>query len=405
MKVIQEPGKALVKAWVEGVPIEEEVWQQTRNIASFPFVKGIVVLADSHVGKAGPVGACIATEGALICGLTGVDLGCGVLATKTSLKAHQLPDNLDPLRFVIEASIPHGRTDNGGRNDRGAWGNAPNIVLDTWSELYEEFDKLTENYPKLKSFPGRINQLGTLGQGNHAWSLNIDHATNDVWLLLHSGSRGIGNSIGTHFIKTAEQLMKQYFIELPDNQLGYLPEGTKEFNDYIKLVHWAQRYAFVNREIMMKNAIDAINKSGLVPPFEANLTIVNCHHNYIASEKHYGKKMWITRKGAIRAGEGEYGVILGTMAGESHIVIGKGNRESFMTCSHGAGRAMSRTKARATFTLEDHIKATEGVSCRKDLEVIDETPMAYKDLKAVMAAQTDLVDIVHTIKEILTIKG
>lgn len=405
MKVINEPGRAIIKAFVDGVPIEDDVWTQVKQVAGLPFVKGIAVMSDAHKGIGCSVGTVVATEGAISCALAGVDLGCGCIAMRTSLKAYNLPDNLDSLRFAIEAFVPHGRTDNGGKNDKGSWSEIPELVVNEWMKHKEEFDLLTKDYQKLQNFPGTLRQFGTMGGGNHMLSINIEDETQDVWILLHSGSRGIGNAIGSYFIDYSKELMKQYFIKLESEDLSYLVEGTKPFNDYIKLVHWAQAYAFSSRQIMVHNCVEAMKKSGLLPYFEPNLEVVNAHHNYIASEKHFGKKMFVTRKGAIKAGKGDLGVILGHMGGLSHIIEGKGNYQSLMSCSHGAGRAMSRNKAKQIFTLEDHIKATEGVSCRKDLDVIDETPMAYKNFEKVMEAQQDLVLIKHTIREVLTIKG
>ena len=250
----------------------------------------------------------------------------------------------------------------------------------------------------------RVNHLGTLGTGNHFIEVCLDENEN-VWFLLHSGSRGVGNRFGTFFIELAKNDMRQWMINLPDQDLAYLPQGTEHFEDYVRAVHWAQDYALANRELMMRNLIAAVQASGEVPAFEANVEVVSCHHNYVTWEHHYGENVLITRKGAVRAREGDMGIIPGSMGARSYIVRGKGNPESFMSCSHGAGRAMSRTEAKRRFTLDDHAKATAGVECRKDADVIDETPMAYKSIDAVMEAQRDLVDVVHTLRQVVCVKG
>jgi tRNA-splicing ligase RtcB (3'-phosphate/5'-hydroxy nucleic acid ligase) len=245
----------------------------------------------------------------------------------------------------------------------------------------------------------RVNHLGTLGTGNHFIEVCLDESEN-VWFLLHSGSRGVGNRFGTFFIELAKNDMRQWMINLPDQDLAYLPQGTEHFGDYVRAVHWAQDYALANRELMMRNLIAAVKASGEVPAFEANVEVVSCHHNYVTWEHHYGENVLITRKGAVRAREGDMGIIPGSMGARSYIVRGKGNPESFMSCSHVAGRAMSRTEAKRRFSLDDHAKATAGIECRKDADVIDETPMAYKSIDAVMEAQRDLVDVVHTLRQV-----
>src|SRR5271155_5403546 len=250
----------------------------------------------------------------------------------------------------------------------------------------------------------RVNHMGTLGTGNHFIEVCLDENEN-VWFLLHSGSRGVGNRFGTFFIELAKNDMRQWMINLPDKDLAYLPQGTEHFEDYVRAVHWAQDYALANRDLMMQNMIAAVQGSGEVPAFEANVEVVSCHHNYVTWEHHYGENVLITRKGAVRAREGDMGIIPGSMGARSYIVRGKGNPESFMSCSHGAGRAMSRTEAKRRFTLDDHAKATAGVECRKDADVIDETPMAYKSIDAVMEAQRDLVDVVHTLRQVVCVKG
>jgi tRNA-splicing ligase RtcB len=326
-----------------------------------------------------------------------------MMAVQTSLHANQLPDNLHGIRETIEKAVPHGRTDNGGKNDRGAWANVPVTHESVWTKLHERYEAIVAKYPKL-NHPGRINHLGTLGTGNHFIEVCLDES-NNVWFMLHSGSRGVGNRFGTFFIELAKQDMRKWFINVPDADLAYLPQGTEHFNDYVDAVHWAQDYAMANRQLMMSNMIAAIANSGLVPAFEATLEVVNCHHNYVAWENHYGENVLVTRKGAVRARAGDMGIIPGSMGAQSFIVRGKGNPESFNSCSHGAGRAMSRAEAKRRFTVADHIAATAGVECRKDEDVIDETPMAYKPISAVMDAQKDLVEIVHTLHQVVCVKG
>jgi tRNA-splicing ligase RtcB len=395
---------APIKAWTLGVPVEAAAKQQLLNIATLPFIyRWIAVMPDVHLGKGATIGSVIPTKKAIIPAAVGVDIGCGMMAVRTSLTANELPDNLAPLRSVIEQAVPHGRTDNGRANDRGAWRNPPPRNAEAWAQLEPKYSEIVAKHPRL----GRGNDsshLGTLGTGNHFIEVCLDEA-NDVWIVLHSGSRGVGNRIGTFFIELAKQDMRKFMINLPDEDLAYLPEGTDHFNDYVKAVHWAQSYAKMNRELMMAAILDAVRKSELLPPFEADAEVVNCHHNYVAIEEHYGARVFVTRKGAVRAGKGDLGIIPGSMGAKTFIVRGKGNPESFESCSHGAGRAMSRNEAKRRFTLNDHARATEGIECRKDAEVIDETPAAYKSIDAVMQAQQDLVDVVHTLKQVVVVKG
>lgn len=393
-----------IKAWTRGVPVEEEAKKQLRNIASLPFIfRWIAVMPDVHLGKGATVGSVIPTKKAIIPAAVGVDIGCGMMAVRTSLNARDLPDNLYGLRAVIERAVPHGRTDNGGRNDRGAWRKPPSSTLGRWKELEPAYTRLAAKYPRL----GRgndLNHLGTLGTGNHFIEVCLDEEQN-VWIVLHSGSRGVGNRIGQFFIELAKQDMRKVIANLPDRDLAYLDEGTEHFDDYVEAVHWAQSFAMANRELMMQSILDAIRDSQLLPPFDANAEIVNCHHNYVAIEEHFGERVFVTRKGAVRAGLNDLGIIPGSMGAKSFIVRGKGNKESFESCSHGAGRAMSRGEAKRRFTIEDHARATAGIECRKDKDVLDETPGAYKSIDAVMNAQSDLVEVVHTLKQVVVVKG
>lgn len=391
-----------IKAWVRGVPVEEQALQQLRNVADLPFVhKHLAVMPDVHWGRGATIGSVIPTKGAIVPAAVGVDIGCGMMAVRLSVRAGELPDNLAAIRADIEAAVPHGRTDNGGPNDRGAWGDVPAAHGRTWQEFADEYERIVDRHPKARAY-NTANHLGTLGTGNHFVELCLDEA-DALWVMLHSGSRGLGNRFGSYFIEAAKQDMRRWFINLPDADLAYIPEGSPLFGDYMKAVSLAQRFARRNREAMMDAVLACLARhfADLRPDEMA----VNCHHNYVTQEKHFGAKVWVTRKGAVRAGKGELGIIPGSMGAKSFIVRGKGNRDAFESCSHGAGRAMSRGAAKQRFTVADHEKATAGVECRKDEGVIDETPGAYKDIDAVMAAQADLVDVVHTLRQIVCVKG
>src|SRR5262245_16732458 len=360
-------------------------------------------MPDVHWGIGATVGSVIPTRGAIIPAAVGVDIGCGMIAVETSLNARDLPYNLKAIRTAIEKAVPHGRTNNGGSGDRGAWHEIPTRSQEVWSNLKPRYDLILLKHPKL----GRgndVNHLGTLGTGNHFIEVCLDEDEH-LWFMLHSGSRGVGNRMGTYFIDLARNDMKNLLVNLPDKDLAYLSEHTKHFDDYIEAVSWAQDYAQWNRNLMMEQVVSAVRRSGEVPDFTAELKVINCHHNYVARERHYGEDVLVTRKGAVRARQGDMGIIPGSMGARSYIVRGKGNPESFESCSHGAGRAMSRREAKRRFTLEDHARMTAGVECRKDSEVIDETPGAYKPIDAVMAAQADLVEIVHTLRQVVCVKG
>ena len=403
-ETIHVEGGRPVKAWTRGVPFDAKAKDQVTNLATMPFVfPHVAVMPDVHAGLGATVGSVIATHGAIIPAAVGVDIGCGMVAARTNLRASDLPDSLAGVRAAIEAAVPHGRSDFGGREDRGGWRTGlPSEVSAAWADLADRHVTLTDKHPKVKH-PRPAGQLGTLGTGNHFIEVCLDEAQ-DVWVMLHSGSRGQGNAIGTYFIELAQREMRRWFVNLPDRDLAYLPEGSAYFDDYIEAVSWAQAYARVNRAVMLERTLAAVAGS-LGRPVSGTMEAVNCHHNYVAREHHYGRDLLVTRKGAVRAGEGELGIIPGSMGARSYIVRGKGNPESFCSCSHGAGRTMSRTEAKKRFTVEDHARATAGVECRKDAGVIDEIPMAYKDIDAVMAAQADLVDIVHTLRQVVCVKG
>jgi tRNA-splicing ligase RtcB len=323
-----------------------------------------------------------------------------MMACKTTLKAEDLPDNLAPLRSAIERAVPHGRVP--GSRDPGAWSKTPGSVNTAWAQLEPEFTELCRDYPKIAK-TNHIQHLGTLGSGNHFIEVCLDEA-GFVWFMLHSGSRGVGNFIGTMFIELAKQDAMRNNVHLPDRDLAYFEEGARYFGDYVRAVGWAQKFAAINREVMMKRVIEAA-KTVIHKNFQSHIEAVNCHHNYVQKEHHFGEDVYVTRKGAVSAKAGQLGIIPGSMGARSYIVRGKGNADSFESCSHGAGRVMSRGEAKRRFTLADHRAATEGVECRKDKDVIDETPAAYKDIDAVMEAQRDLVEVVHTLKQVVCVKG
>lgn len=392
-----------VKMWTNGVPVEDEAQKQLENAARLPIVfKHIAAMPDVHYGIGATVGSVIPTFKAIIPAAVGVDIGCGMMACKTTLNARDLPDNLGPLRSAIEKAVPHGSNPKRMGRDKGAWETPPDETDAAWAQLVDEFDLICEDYPRIRN-TNNHKHLGTLGTGNHFIEVCLDEA-GAVWFMLHSGSRGVGNAIGTHFIELAKKDAELHQRNLPDQDLAYFEEGAKYFGDYVRAVGWAQKFARANREVMMQRVVAAARKV-IAKPFEARVEAVNCHHNYVSRETHFGEDVLVTRKGAVSAKAGELGIIPGSMGAKSYIVRGKGNPESFMSCSHGAGRKMSRTKAKKLFTIADQIAATEGVECRKDADVIDEIPMAYKDIDAVMEAQKDLVEVVYTLKQVVCVKG
>jgi len=396
-------GGSPVKMWTRGVPVDDKAKDQLSRAAKMPFIfKHVAAMPDVHVGIGATVGSVIPTRGAVIPAAVGVDIGCGMMAARTSLVASDLPDNLEGVRAAIERAVPHGRKVGRGARDTGAWGDPPPAIVEAWATLAERFKRLVAKYPRLEKTNNLVH-LGTLGTGNHFIELCLDTEAR-VWVMLHSGSRGVGNAIGTFFIELAKQDMRKWFVNLPDEDLAYFPEGTDHFDDYIEAVEWAQDYAALNRRMMMTNVIRAL-RGVIARPFDAELEAVNCHHNYVTRENHFGENVLVTRKGAVRAAKGVMGIIPGSMGAKSFIVRGLGNAESFDSCSHGAGRVMSRTQAKKEVSLAEHIADTAGVECRKDESVIDETPRAYKPIEAVMAAQADLVEIVHTLKQVVCVKG
>jgi tRNA-splicing ligase RtcB (3'-phosphate/5'-hydroxy nucleic acid ligase) len=383
---------ALVKAWVKGVPIDEEAIQQALKTAALPFIfKHVALMPDAHVGIGATVGTVIATRGAIVPAAVGVDIGCGMIAAQTSLSVDNLPDNLNKLRLSLEEAVPVGF----GKHQKQT--NESDRAHKAFEPLHERLVDLLNHIGYNTDVGNCAKQLGTLGGGNHFIEVCRD-ADNNVWIVLHSGSRGIGNQLGRFFIDRAKSRMKEWLIELEDPDLAYLPEQSPDFKDYLNAVMWAQDYAAQNRKVMMENLI---RKTGWILSGE----LVNCHHNYISHENHFGTDVLVTRKGAVRASKGTKGIIPGSMGVGTYIVEGLGNPESFESCSHGAGRKMSRNEAKKNIGLEDHIEATKHVECRKDSGVIDESPAAYKDLNAVMEAQHTLVKPIAKLEPIICVKG
>ena len=406
MKQVYSGERVHAKIWTDHV--EDTAMEQIENLCKLPFIhKHVAIMPDVHCGYGSTVGSVIPTKGAIIPAAVGVDIGCGMMAVKIEA---DIPDNLSKVRSAIEAAIPHGRSNHGGPDDVGAWENwdaLPTQIQTAWNTMSRtvEWTFIKEKYPELIAGRRGVNtfrHLGTLGTGNHFIELCMDE-NQEPWVMLHSGSRGIGNRIGTFFIQLAKEEMKRWFCNVPDADLSYFPEGTVHFDAYRKAVHWAQEYARINRELMMDQVMMALAK--IMPGLFVTKTAVNCHHNYGERENHFGANVWVTRKGAVRARKGDLGIIPGSMGTRSYIVEGLGNKDSFNSCSHGAGRVMSRTKARNKFTIEDLKAQTEGVECRKDIDVIDEIPGAYKDIDEVMANQSDLVKPIHTLRQIVCVKG
>ncbi len=396
VKMLLDKGNVPIKIYTE--EIESSALDQLKQIAQLPFIHShIAAMPDVHTGIGATVGSVIPTKGAIIPSAVGVDIGCGMNALRLSLSASQLPDNLKAVRLAIEEVVPVGFDMH----------RAPQAQRSTVQSLNQGLEKILEKHPAIVKMIKRIyetwtQQLGTLGGGNHFIEVCLDEQQ-AVWIMLHSGSRGIGNVMGRYFIDLAKQEAEQQGIVLPNRDLAYFREGAQHFEDYVEAVQWAQDYALSNRREMMRLILAALRK--VFPHFEVTKEAINCHHNYVAIEQHFGEQVYLTRKGAISAREGELGIIPGSMGAKSYIVRGKGNAESFCSCSHGAGRRMSRTQAKKQFNQEDMLLQTQGVECRKDSGVIDEIPQAYKDIDEVMANQVDLVEVVHTLKQVICVKG
>jgi len=394
-----------LKLWDSHQPFEDGAMEQLKNVASLPFIhKHVAGMPDVHWGMGATIGSVIATKGAIVPAAVGVDIGCGMMAVQTSLVASDLPDNLHAVRSDIEAAVPHGRTDNGGKNDRGSWGDTiTGDASNRWLNLTSRYDEITLKHPKAKAF-NTWEHMGTLGTGNHFIEVCLDE-NDSVWVMLHSGSRGVGNRIGMYFIQKAKEEMARYYIDkfLPDKNLAYLVERTELFDDYVCAVEWAQEYALENRKSMMHATLNAMRKT--LPEFYLTEMAVNCHHNYVSRENHFNANVLVTRKGAVRARKGDLGIIPGSMGTGSFIVEGLGSKQSFCSCSHGAGRVMSRGQAKKAISMEDHAKAMVGIEARLDKDVLDESPAAYKDIGAVMEAQDDLVKIKYRLRQVVNVKG
>jgi tRNA-splicing ligase RtcB len=402
MPIVQTLHKGRVPVHIYTDEIDHAALQQLLNIASLPIVHPhIAAMPDVHAGIGATVGSVIPTRSAIIPAAVGVDIGCGMNAVRTTLTASQLPDNLARLRSAIEAAVPVGFEQHAWDKVRGS------AHARVGRPLNDRLDRIVGKHGGIMKMQSKfaqtwICQLGTLGGGNHFIEICIDEEQR-VWIMLHSGSRGIGNVIGRYFISAARKDMLRHQIHLPDKDLAYFSEGSTLFDDYVEAVDWAQDYALINRREMMRRVVDVLGQH--LPAFKLDGEAINCHHNYVSREEHGGEKVYVTRKGAISAREGELGIIPGSMGAKSFIVRGKGNAESFCSCSHGAGRRMSRSDAKRRFNRFDLIAQTEGVECRKDGGVVDEIPAAYKDIDKVMAHQTDLVEVVHTLRQVVCIKG
>lgn len=385
-----------IQIWTDDV--DERSKLQLSNIASLPFIHHhVAAMPDVHLGKGATIGSVIATRKAIIPAAVGVDIGCGMLACQLSLTANDIDEkSLQKVYHQITRDIPVGRN----------WHKEDRALMDAAKPFEARLTAMTKKHPGLLKSFSRFNtwiyQMGTLGSGNHFIEICLDE-NDHVWVMLHSGSRGIGNGLADYFIELARKDMERLMVNLPDHDLAYFSEGTEYFDDYVEGVHWAQEYAYQNRQSMLDLILAGMRR--LLPEFTVLNEVANCHHNYVAIEHHYGEDVYVTRKGAIRAREGDLGIIPGSMGARSYIVRGKGNPESFTSCAHGAGRRMSRTAAEERFTQDDLKKQTEGVICRKDKGVIDEIPGAYKDIDTVMANQADLVEVMHTLKQVVCIKG
>jgi tRNA-splicing ligase RtcB len=398
MPVRQEIGEGLVPVKVYTGEIEPAARAQLVNISRLPIVHHhVAAMPDVHLGIGATVGSVIPTKRAIIPAAVGVDIGCGMMAARLSLSAYELDEtSLKKLFGQISRDVPVGFEQHSEREVRS----------DAAKRFQKPLRRILDKHPGIEKRRGRnsswVHQLGTLGGGNHFIEVCLDESER-VWVMLHSGSRGIGNAIGSYFIELAKRDAERSQLQLPDRDLAYFPEGAQHFDDYVEAVGWAQDYARANREEMMELVLEAMHRH--LPGFEVTEEAVNCHHNYVERETHYGESVWLTRKGAIRARAGELGIIPGSMGARSYIVRGRGAAESFHSCAHGAGRRMSRNAAQKNFTVADLAQQTAGVICRKDKGVIDEIPGAYKNIDEVMANQSDLVDVVHTLKQVVCVKG
>jgi tRNA-splicing ligase RtcB len=398
MPVIQNISEGRVPVKVYTGEIEADARKQLVNVSNLPIVHHhVAAMPDVHLGIGATVGSVIPTLKAIIPAAVGVDIGCGMMATRLSLCSGDIEEKV--LRKIfdqISRDVPVGFNQHGERDARDS----------TAKPFERKLRHIKDKHPGIDKRIGKrsnwVRQMGTLGGGNHFIEICLDEAGR-VWVMLHSGSRGIGNAIGSYFIELAKKDLEKTNIHVPDRNLAYFPEGAQHFDDYVEAVGWAQDYAAANRAEMIELVLEALRRH--LPAFEVTGAAVNCHHNYVEREKHYGEEVWLTRKGAIRARRGDLGIIPGSMGARSYIVRGKGSAESFDSCAHGAGRRMSRTQAEKQYSVSDLIEQTKDVVCRKDKGVLDEIPAAYKDIDEVMANQSDLVEVVHTLKQVICVKG
>lgn len=419
-------GRVPIKLWNKHVTIEDAALKQLDEVASMPFVKPFVAaMPDTHWGMGATVGSVIPTVGAVMPAAVGVDIGCGMMAVRTNLTLDKVEGFIAShcKRFVlsmpyvfdlISKAVPHGRTDNGGKNDIGAWPEltVPDDIINIWDKQFaDSFAELAKRHPGAIS-KNAERHLGTLGTGNHFIEVctEIDNPDSNLWVVIHSGSRGLGNRIGTYFTKLAGDLCKTWGVVLPNKDLGYLPVGTPQYDDYISAVKLAQKFAWWNRIIMMGRVLKAIGAEESGPAVYGHdgdgvPSTTHMHHNYMDQIRYGNLDINLTRKGAVDASEGNWVIIPGSMGAKTYIGRGLGNKDSFFSCSHGAGRAMSRTQALKTFTVAMHEAETAGVYCNKTKAVLDETPGAYKDIDAVMESQSDLVEPVLKLKQIVCVKG
>lgn len=391
-----------VKLWTGDTEIEASALNQIRNLSALPILAGhIAIMPDVHMGKGATVGSVIPTKGAVIPSSVGSDIGCGMIAVQTNLNAVDLPESLADIRRQIERDVPVGFNCHQSGPKTGSHTSLGYRRID----LLNRFGRI-RIMRKIKSFDEKRmeNQIGTLGGGNHFIEICLDEA-NRVWIMLHSGSRNVGKTVGEVAMEEAKRYMKTMSVDLQDRDLAWLSEGTEEFDEYVEALKWAQEYAALNRDVMLELVMGAVQRAMPGKFLTTIQGVVNCHHNYLSREFFGGEYLWITRKGAVSARSGQLGIIPGSMGAKSFIVCGKGHEAAYCSCSHGAGRVMSRSEAKRRFTTEDVVQQTAGVECRKDDGIIDEIPSSYKDIDAVMAAQSDLVEIKHTLKQVLCVKG
>ncbi|GLU45836.1 RtcB family protein [Nocardiopsis ansamitocini] len=395
MPYTEAPGARVpIRMWADPQTVEQAAMDQLRNITMLPWVHGLAVMPDVHYGKGATVGSVIAMRDAVSPAAVGVDIGCGMTAVRSSLRAEDLPDDLGRLRAALEKAIPVGfHAHKRPVDPRRLHG----LTTAGWDAFWQRFDSLAKAVHARRD--RAANQIGTLGGGNHFLEVCLDDA-GAVWVVLHSGSRNIGKELAEHHIGAAQKLAHNQ--GLPDRDLAVFVSGTPEMDAYRRDLFWAQDYARRNRDVMMGLACDVLRKEFAQVRFDE---WISCHHNYVAEERYDDVDVLVTRKGAIRAGRGDLGIIPGSMATGTYVVRGLGNPLAFNSASHGAGRRMSRNKAKKMFTEADLISQTAGVECRKDAGVIDEIPAAYKDLESVLEAQTDLVEVVAHLRQVICVKG